>query len=383
MSIKREIGFLCRGEHGDPYRLLGLHKTGDGLSVRAFLPEAKEAWVIHESSQGEREYPMKRVYRIGVFDALFRGVELPFRYRLRIITQGGEKKEFYDPYAFSPAILTEFDLHLFAEGNFHRVYEKLGSHPAEVEGTKGVYFSVWAPNASRVSVIGDFNAWDGRRHPMRKLSGAGVWEIFIPGLGEGTLYKFEVKRGLNNYLEQKVDPYGLFFEKRPRSSSIVYSLEGKYEWQDKDWMEAREKRNSFREPLSIYELHPGSWIRESDDPDGFYDYRELAARLIPYVKAAGYTHIEVLPIAEHPLDASWGYQVIGFFAPTSRFGRPEDFMFFVDQCHLNGIGVIIDWVPSHFPKDGHGLRLFDGTALYEHEDPRKGEHKEWGTLVFN
>ncbi|MCL4537419.1 MAG: 1,4-alpha-glucan branching protein GlgB [Nitrospirae bacterium] len=280
-------------------------------------------------------------------------------------------------------VLTDFDLHLIGEGTHYKNYEKLGAHVVEIGGVKGVHFAVWAPNAKRVSVIGDFNHWDGKKHPMKLLGDSGIWEIFVPGLDEGELYKFEIKSKYKGYKEQKADPFAFYFEVRPKSAAIVYNIEGKHKWQDAEWIEMRGKKNWFESPVSIYEVHLGSWMRVPEDGSRFLTYRELADKLIPHVKKLGYTHIELLPISEHPLDASWGYQTIGHYAPTSRFGKPEDLMYFVDKCHRSGIGVIIDWVPAHFPKDAHGLGFFDGTCLYEHEDPKKGEHKEWGTLIFN
>ncbi|BCB96649.1 1,4-alpha-glucan branching enzyme GlgB [Dissulfurispira thermophila] len=280
-------------------------------------------------------------------------------------------------------VLTDFDLYLINEGTHYKNYEKLGAHVMEIDGIRGVHFAVWAPNAKSVSVVGDFNNWDGKRHQMKLLGESGIWEIFIPGLDEGELYKFEIKSKYRGYKEQKADPFAFYFEVRPKSAAIVYNIENKHKWQDVEWMEMRKKKNWFELPIAIYEVHLGSWMRVADDGNRFLTYREFADKLIPYVKELGFTHIELLPISEHPLDASWGYQTIGYFAPTSRFGRPEDFMYFVDKCHQNGIGVIIDWVPAHFPKDAHGLGRFDGTCLYEHEDPRKGEHRDWGTLIFN
>ncbi|MGF1524743.1 MAG: 1,4-alpha-glucan branching protein GlgB [Leptolyngbyaceae cyanobacterium] len=290
--------------------------------------------------------------------------------------------------------LTEFDAHLFGEGNHHHIYEKLGAHPVELGGVSGVYFAVWAPNARGVSVVGDFNNWDGRVHPMRSFQG-GIWDLFIPELTVGQIYKYEIKNQ-EGHLYLKSDPYGFQQQVRPETASVVADLS--YQWHDANWMERRRDTNPQNEPVSVYEVHLGSWLHESldnppeeghavqvgDKPGArFLTYRELAERLIPYVKELGYTHIEVLPVAEHPYDGSWGYQVAGHFAPTSRFGTPQDFMYFVDQCHQNGIGVVVDWVPGHFPKDSHGLAYFDGTHLYEHADSRRGEHKGWGTLVFN
>ena len=279
-------------------------------------------------------------------------------------------------------ILSDFDLYLIGEGTHYKSYEKLGAHIRKIKGKSGVHFAVWAPNAETVSVIGDFNKWNKKRHPMRLSGNSGIWELFIPGIGEGEIYKFWVKSKFNNYAEEKADPYGFYFEVRPKSASIVADI-NKHKWTDNAWMTQRQGKNWLESPVSIYEVHFGSWVRMAEENNRLLTYRELAQNLIPYVKEMGYTHIELMPVMEHPLDESWGYQVIGYFAPTSRFGTPEDFMYFVDQCHLNNIGVILDWVPAHFPKDPHGLASFDGTCLYEHADPRKGEHRDWGTLIFN
>lgn len=279
-----------------------------------------------------------------------------------------------------PQILTDFDLHLIGEGTHYKKYEKLGAHLKEVDGVKGVHFAVWAPNAEGVSVIGNFNGWEAELHPMRMLGSSGIWETFIPDLSEGEMYKFAVKWKNGNAME-KADPYAFYSEIRPKSASIVHDID-KYRWNDDAWIAERESRNSLNSPISIYEVHLGSW-RVPEEGERYLTYRELAHRLVEYVKDMGYTHIELLPVTEHPLDASWGYQTIGYFSPTSRFGTPEGFMYLVDYCHQNGIGVILDWVPAHFPKDMHGLARFDGTCLYEHEDPRKGEHQDWGTLIFN
>lgn len=279
-------------------------------------------------------------------------------------------------------ILTDYDIHLLGEGSHHMSYDKLGAHVMEADGVRGVHFAVWAPNAKIVSVVGDFNQWDNRRNTLHLIGSSGIWEVFIPGLDEGEIYKFDITSRYHRHHAVKADPYGFYFEHRPKSASIVHDI-NKYRWRDSGWMQRRQKRNWFEAPVSIYEVHLGSWMRVPDEADRFLTYRELADTLIEYVTEMGYTHIELLPVCEHPLDASWGYQTIGYFAPTSRFGTPEDFMFFVDQCHQHGIGVLLDWAPAHFPKDGHGLGFFDGTCLYEHADPRKGEHREWGTLVFN
>jgi 1,4-alpha-glucan branching enzyme len=282
----------------------------------------------------------------------------------------------------SQQTLTDYDVYLLSEGSHHLSYDKLGAHVVETGDERGVRFAVWAPNAKSVSVVGDFNQWDNRRHVMNLIGASGIWELFVPGLDEGEIYKFDITSRYHRHHGVKSDPYGFYFEHRPKSASIVHDI-NKYRWRDSSWMKKREKRNWGEAPVSIYEAHLGSWMRVPDEADRVLTYRELAATLIEYVKEMGYTHIELLPVCEHPLDDSWGYQTIGYFAPTSRFGTPEDFMFFVDQCHQNGIGVLLDWAPAHFPKDGHGLGFFDGTCLYEHADPRKGEHREWGTLVFN
>ncbi|MDO8446758.1 MAG: 1,4-alpha-glucan branching protein GlgB [Deltaproteobacteria bacterium] len=280
-----------------------------------------------------------------------------------------------------PQILTDFDLHLLGEGTHYKNYEKLGAHVREVKGVNGVHFAVWAPNAEAVSVIGDFNRWDGNGHKMRMLGSSGIWETFIPGLSEGEIYKFNIKSKSGEVLE-KADPYAFSSEIRPKSASIVYDID-KYTWNDAKWLSERERHNALDAPISMYEVHLGSWMRVPEDGNRYLTYRELAQKLAEYVKEMGYTHVQLMPVTEYPLDASWGYQTIGYFAPTSRFGKPEEFMYFVDYMHQKGIGIILDWVPAHFPKDGHGLARFDGTCLYEHADPRKGEHQDWGTLIFN
>ena len=279
-------------------------------------------------------------------------------------------------------VLTDYDLHLFGEGTFLRAFEKLGAHRVTAGGMVGIHFAVWAPNAAQVSLIGDFNGWDGRVHPMRNLGPSGVWEIFIPGLADGEKYKYQI-RTRNGALVKKADPYGVSFEVPPQSASVVCDI-STYVWHDTEWMATRDSFNSWLErPMSVYEVHLGSWERVPEDGNRFLTYRELADRLVPYVQESGFTHVEFLPVMEHPFSGSWGYQVLGFFAPTSRFGPPEDFKYLVDAFHRAGIAVILDWVPGHFPKDEHGLARFDGTALYEHADPRQGEHQDWGTLIFN
>jgi 1,4-alpha-glucan branching enzyme len=278
-------------------------------------------------------------------------------------------------------ILTDFDLHLIGEGTHYKNYEKLGAHVREVNGVNGVHFAVWAPNAEVVCVIGDFNRWDGNNHKMKMLGSSGIWEIFIPGLSEGEVYKLNIQTKSGEVLE-KADPYAFSSEIRPKSASIVHDID-KYTWSDSKWLSQREQHNALDAPISMYEVHLGSWMRVPEERNRYLTYKELAKKLAEYVKDMGYTHVQLMPVTEHPLDASWGYQTIGYFAPTSRFGKPEEFMYFVDYMHQNGIGIILDWVPAHFPKDGHGLARFDGTCLYEHADPRKGEHQDWGTLIFN
>jgi 1,4-alpha-glucan branching enzyme len=322
--------------------------------------------------------PMERLHPDGFFEVVVPDIRRDgLDYRLRVRRRDGSEEEIDDPYRYGP-VLTDYDQHLFNEGTHVRAYNRLGARVI-AHGARGTHFAVWAPNARRVSVVGDFNGWDGRVHPMRLLIPSGVWEIFVPGLGAGSRYKFEIvtRRG---DLMLKADPYARLFETPPKTASIVH--EDQYEWGDAEWIERRRALGMWlREPMSIYEVHLGSWRRH---PDGrALTYRELADALIPYVRAMGFTHIELLPVMEHPFAGSWGYQVTGFFAPTSRYGPPEDFKHFVDACHRDGIGVILDWVPGHFPKDLHALARFDGTALYEHEDPRQGEHQDWGTLIFN
>jgi 1,4-alpha-glucan branching enzyme len=375
---------LGQGTNSDPFAVLGPHRAevnGDaGLVVRIFLPDAQS--VELSAATMPATVRMRARDGAGFFEAFVPGPEEPllFDYRLRVTWKDGRTTETVDPYRFG-RILSDYDLYLFAEGTQLRGQEKLGAHPMQLGAISGVLFAVWAPNASRVSVVGDFNGWDGRVNPMRLLMPHGVWELFVPGLGNGDKYKFEI-RTRDGEVFQKADPYALRLETPPRSASIVWDV-GPFGWGDQAWMESRRDQNSWLDrPMSIYEVHVGSWARGADG-ERFLTYRELAEQLVPYVRDAGFTHIELLPVMEHPFAGSWGYQVIGFFAPTSRFGPPEDFKLFVDSCHRAGIAVILDWVPGHFPKDAHGLARFDGTALYEHADPRMGEHQDWGTLIFN
>jgi len=375
------IETLAHGMHADPFAVLGPHHVKQnglsGLAIRAFRPHAAAVSVVDRN--GGRSLPMARLHPEGVFEAFVEGATRDgFDYCLRITWSDGNVTEIDDPYRYGP-VLTDFDQHLFAEGTHVQAFNRLGARPIQHGSRAGVHFAVWAPNARRVSVVGDFNGWDGRVHPMRTLVPSGLWEIFIPDLGVGDHYKFEIVSP-HDHLLLKADPCGRYFEEPPRTASIVW--ESKYEWYDSDWMNGRDAQGAWiHKPMSIYEVHLGSW-RHGDD-GRYLNYRELAASLVPYVKELGFTHIELLPVMEHPFSGSWGYQVIGFFAPTSRFGTPDDFKYFVDICHRAGIGVILDWVPGHFPKDSHGLARFDGTAVYEHADPRQGEHQDWGTLIFN
>ena len=376
---------LLRAEHPDPFGFLGPHEVErDGarrLVIRTIHPYAAEIAIL----LGSETIPAARVEPQGIFEAVLPpGIAAPLgpeRYRLRIRWDDGGVSETADPYAFPP-LLTAFDLHLFGEGAHRTLYEKLGAHVREIAGVRGVHFAVWAPNALRVSVVCDFNRWDGRVHPMRASGGSGVWELFVPGLDEGAAYKFEIRSRLGDLPFMKADPYAFEAELRPKSASLVRSVDT-YAWQDSAWMDARPQRDWLSSPISIYEVHLGSWRRVAEDHHRWLTYGELAEHLIPYVKHMGYTHVELLPVMEHPFDASWGYQTVGYFAATSRYGAPADLMRFIDICHREGIGVILDWTPAHFPSDAHGLAEFDGTHLYEHADPRQGQHPDWGTLVFN
>ncbi|UCG23750.1 MAG: 1,4-alpha-glucan branching protein GlgB [Chloroflexota bacterium] len=367
---------IVGGYHGDPFSILGQHATDTGVAVRAFVPQAVEAAVVERLST--ESHPMTRAHDGGYFELFLPGRSQAFDYSLQLEMADGQKVLYEDPYAFSQTI-SEYDEYLLAEGTHRRLYDALGAHLHEVSGVRGVRFAVWAPNALRVSVVGDFNNWDGRRHVMRHHHGSGVWDIFVPGLLLGVLYKYEIKTRHLDYTVVKSDPVGFYSEVRPDTASIVWDLDN-YDWQDQDWLEERAK-DGHSGPMNVYEVHLGSWRRTLQDQ--WLSYRELAEQLVPYVKEMGYTHVELLPVAEHPYDGSWGYQVTGFFAATSRYGTPDDFMAFIDACHLAGLGVILDWVPAHFPRDQHGLAFFDGTFLYEHADPRQGEHPDWGTLIFN
>jgi len=383
---------IVGAESSDPFDILGPHWVErDGkpaLAIRGFRPGAMEMNVLWKGTS--EIHPAQQIHPDGLFEAVLTPGTLklqggegvaPGAYRLRFRFADGGTVETFDPYAFPP-LLTDYDLYLFGEGTHYLNYEKLGAHEREVAGIRGVHFGVWAPNAKRVSVVGDFNLWDGRAHAMRNRGSSGIWEIFLPELGEGTLYKFEILSRVGSYLGLKADPYAFAAELRPKTASLVCNIDG-YKWKDSAWLEARAARDWLHSPMSIYEVHAGSWRRDTAEGNRWLTYRELADELIPYAKKLGHTHIELMPIMEHPLDASWGYQTTGYYAVTSRFGAPADFMYFVDRCHQEGLGVILDWTPAHFPRDAHGLAFFDGTHLYEHADPRLGEQPDWGTLVFN
>ena len=372
-TLDSGLAHIAAATHHDPFAVLGRQVVDDVAQVTVFLPFAESV------SLADAKLPLPRLEGSDFFRASLPAKSLPAHYRLAWVDKWGAEHVGFDPYDF-PAQVPEFDLHLFGEGKHWHVYQQLGAHVHVVDGVEGVLFAVWAPNAGRVSVVGDFNRWDGRCLPMRSRGGSGVWELFVPGLKAGCLYKFEILNRHSRQVLLKADPYAQAFEFRPNTSSIVVG-DSDYAWQDSAWMDARASHDWLHEPMSVYEVHVGSWQR--DGHGNFLNYRDLAVQLVDYVKGLGFTHIELLPITEHPLDASWGYQTTGYFAPTSRFGSPDDFRFFVDACHQANIGVILDWVPAHFPKDSFALARFDGSALYEHEDPRKGEHRDWGTLIYN
>ena len=364
---------IIEASHHDPFSILGRHQHGKLFKVKIYLPYAESVSFAKDGLK------IPRITGTDFFEYIAQANELPEHYQLSWVDKDGGKHTNYDPYDFGVQ-LPEFDQQLFAEGKHWHIYRKMGAHLHSVDKIQGVLFTVWAPNAGRVSVIGDFNLWDGRCNPMRSLGSSGIWEIFIPGLEAGCFYKFEILNRQSHQVLTKTDPYGRQFELRPQTSSIVVH-DNPYPWQDQEWMKSLSSHDWLHEPMSIYEVHLGSWKR--DNLGNFLSYSDFANELVKYVKNLGFTHIELMPITEHPLDASWGYQTTGYFAPTSRFGTPDDFRLFIDTCHQNNIGVILDWVPAHFPKDEFALARFDGTPLYEHEDPRKGEHRDWGTLIYN
>ncbi len=382
---KKLVEAVLGCNHYDPFQLLGVHQDGndpDYLVVRTLQPHASQVELI----TGGLERQMELRHQQGLFECRLKRAELefpelePYDYRFRITYHSGEARLINDPYRF-PVLLDETDRYLFNAGTNYSLYNLLGAQLGLHFRVQGTLFRVWAPNARAVSIIGHFNGWDGRVHQMRVLGSSGIWELFVPGIVENELYRFKLKT-VDGFTLEKSDPFQFFAENRPQTASVIRDLH-RYQWQDHDWLQRKQQSPPYQQPLSIYEVHPGSWRRDPNDPERFLTFRELAEQLVPYVKELGFTHIELMPVTEHPLDESWGYQVTGSFSVTSRYGVPDDFMYFVDTCHQNDIGVILDWVPAHFPKDPHSLVQFDGTALYEHEDPRKGAHPEWGTLIYN
>lgn len=377
---------LVYSEAAEPQRLLGPHLTDAGLLIQAFIPTAVSVEV--KLTAGGTKYPMEQQDEAGFYAILIPRKSI-VKYTLLVTYDNGGCEEIYDPYAFGTQYTGKM-LKQFEAGICYDIYRKMGAHPMTLNGVAGVYFSVWAPCAMRVSVVGDFNLWDGRRHQMKRQGDSGVFELFIPGLAAGELYKFEIK----NYKGEpmlKADPYANYAQLRPDNASVVWDLT-RFRWNDDAWMKARRAADTKKQPMAIYELHLGSWIRKpaaaGESGEGtagsrFYNYREIAPRLAEYIKEMGYTHVELMPVMEHPLDASWGYQVTGYYAPTSRYGTPDDFMYFMNYLHEQGIGVILDWVPAHFPRDAYGMACFDGTCVYEHQDPRQGAHPHWGTLIYN
>ncbi len=373
LNLQPQLKKIIEARHDDPFSVLGKHRVNGQDIVRAYIPYCEAV------SIAEGELPLERIPGTDLFEWRGEPGRVPDHYRLIWRDAGHHEHIAHDPYSFPPQ-LADFDLHLFSEGKHWHAYRFMGAHPREVEGVGGVLFAVWAPNGERVSVVGVFNNWNGRAHPMRMRGSSGVWELFIPDLTAGVLYKYEIRNRHSGTILLKSDPYGQFFEQRPKTASIVTEASS-FAWSDQVWMARRKAADWLHTPMSIYEVHLGSWRR---GPEGeFLTYRELARQLVDYVKEMGFSHIELLPITEHPYDPSWGYQTTGYFAPTSRFGNPDDFRWFMDYCHQHDIAVLVDWVPAHFPKDAHGLARFDGGAVYEHEDPRRGEHLDWSTLIYN
>ncbi|GMU45660.1 MAG: 1,4-alpha-glucan branching enzyme GlgB [Porticoccaceae bacterium] len=372
LRLDLQLLHIQQARHHDPFAVLGRHRDGGQELIRVFNPRAEEVAIA------ERDIRLERIPDSDFFE--WRGeAGLPEHYRLIWRDRDHREHIAHDPYTYGPQ-LADFDLHLFGEGRHRHAYRFLGARAHQVAGVAGALFAVWAPNAERVSVIGDFNGWDGRCHPMRVRGGSGVWELFVPDLAPGALYKYELRNRHTGQIFVKADPYGRQQELRPRTASVV-PAESNYRWGGGDWLAQRRAADWQHRPMAVYEVHPGSWRRDAEG--GFLGYRELAHQLAAHVRELGFTHIELLPVTEHPFDLSWGYQTTGYFAPTSRYGSPDDFRYFVDHCHRSGIGVLLDWAPAHFPKDAHGLARFDGTPLYEHGDPRRGEHRDWSTLVFD
>ena len=370
-----EVDALVQGIHNNPHHILGMHECIDDLYINAYLPGAKVVNAIEVSTKKKYTLVSERVP--GFFSVVIKDKK-PFEYKLNVRFDNGDEVTYFDPYVFEP-VIDPIDISLFNEGKHYSIYEKMGAHPMTVDGVEGVLFAVWAPNADRVSVVGNFNNWDGRRHPMRKLDYSGIYELFIPGKLVGEIYKYEIK-AKSGQVFMKSDPYAFSSEVRPANASRIVDIS--YKWKDTAWMEKRETKDTDAQPMAIYEMHLGSWKRPTDGRE-FFNYRDIASLLADYLLMMNYNYVELMPIMEHPYDPSWGYQVTGYYAPTSRYGSPADFMYFVDYLHSKGIGVILDWVPAHFPKDEHGLGRFDGTALYEHENPRRGEQPHWGTYIYN
>ncbi len=374
-----DITGLLQGQYDDVFALLGMHSQGNSLVVRVFLPGAETVDVIAKKTK-KKVASLECIHEDGLFSGMMGRRRNRFDYKLRV-TYSGTAIDIEDPYRF-PSQLKDKDLYLFSEGTQERLYRWMGAHSLEVEGVAGVNFVVWAPSAKRVSVVGDFNQWDGRRHVMRKHPVSGVWDIFVPTLGEGEFYKYEIRAEDGSLLPLKADPYG-FATGAPADTASQTILNRDYAWNDNAWMGDRKNNDPYHRPLSVYEVHAGSWKRVPEEGNRYLTYRELSDQLIPYVVEMGFTHIQFMPLSEFPFDGSWGYQPIGMFAPSSRFGSPTDFKYFIDSCHQQGVGVLLDWVPGHFPTDEHGLGRFDGSALYEHEDKRLGYHPDWNTLIYN
>ncbi|UGS37564.1 1,4-alpha-glucan branching protein GlgB [Capillimicrobium parvum] len=373
MSAK--VDALVARDTADPHSILGAHPSKNGVKIRAYRPAAEAVSAVVDGQTTK----LKRCHPDGVFEGVVKDAEMPLSYELDVRYPDGNEFRIQDPYRFPPT-LGELDLHLVGEGRHERLYNRLGAHVTEVDGVAGTAFAVWAPSARSVSVVGDFDSWDGRLHPMRSLGSSGVWELFVPGVGEGARYKFEI-RAQSGALLLKADPVAFAAEMPPATASVV--TRSRHEWGDDAWLAERAAREPLSSPVSIYEVHLGSWRRDPRAPDSCLSYLELADELAAYAKDMGFTHVELMPVMAHPFSGSWGYQVTSYYAPTPRFGTPDEFRAFIDRLHDAGIGVLLDWVPAHFPRDEWGLARFDGTALYEHEDPRRGAHPDWGTLVFN
>jgi 1,4-alpha-glucan branching enzyme len=376
VTVAAEIERLVARDHHDPHRVLGAHGARGGVVVRAFRPGAERVDVLPEGGEPVR---LRRVHREGVFAGRVPGATLPLRYALEVSYPEGERVTLRDPYSFLPT-LGELDLHLAGEGRHEELYERLGARPTRVDGVDGVAFAVWAPNARSVSVVGDFNGWDGRVHPLRSLGSSGIWELFVPGAEPGARYKLEV-RYADGSTHLKADPLAFASELPPKTASVV--TRSAHVWHDEEWLARRAASDPWHEPVSVYEVHLGSWRLNPLEGNRRLTYEELGDELAEYATGLGFTHVELMPVMEHPFSGSWGYQATGFYAPTARFGSPDGFRALVDRLHAAGVGVILDWVPAHFPKDDWALARFDGTPLYEHADPRRGEHPDWGTLVFN